>query len=502
MEENMKNAKKLVCLLMALLMLVPFVAACNDSSDKTTNDAGKDSGDDAQTNEAGEVIPPVPDVTYDGYEFIVYMTDRNPDPVIVRDFQMSEEEATVNVLNEALYKRNQQMQEEFDIIITPIVEYASNNTGTQKIRQANQANTHTYDLCIIGTASVSNLAMSGDLKDLNAYGEIDLTKSWWDQNINRDLAVDGKVFYTTGDISLVATQAMYGLMFNKEMFDSRNLEYPYQLVKEGKWTFDKMKELSIMVSDDVDGNEKMDAYDQYGFGWINSTCVAFLNAAGERVAEVNYDGEIELTITSERAAQAVIDYIEFTSDKTHAFNGQAGTSGLTDKTAIGMFADGQLLFRAGEHLCFPHLRDTELEYGILPLPKYDESQEQYYTPVGSWDGSYVCLPVSTEDEERTSTIIERTAYISSEIVTPAYYERTLEGKYVRDEDSYDMITLEIENRMYDIGLMYDFGGLQTSITNLSTNFRTQFSSMLRSVQASAEKAIRDTNAEFANHSND
>ena len=167
-----------------------------------------------------------------------------------------------------------------------------------------------------------------------------------------------------------------------------------------------------------------------------------------------------------------------------------------------MFADGQLLFRAGEHLCFPHLRDTELNYGILPLPKYDEAQESYHTPVGSWDGAYVCVPKSTENEERTSTIIERTAYISSQIVTPAYYERTLEGKYIRDEDSYDMISIEIKNRMYDIGLMFDFGGMQTSITSLATNGRTQFASMLRSIQSLAEKAISDTNAEFAAHTNE
>ena len=495
----MKNTAKLLCLVLCIVMLVPFAVSCGKTPADTNNNNNNVS---IETNEQGEEIPPVPTKTYDGYEYTVYMTDRNNDEVIVRDFQMDEEKASLNVLNEALYKRNQQMQSEFDIVINPIVEYSSTNTGTQKIRNANQSNTHTYDLCVIGTTSVSNLAMSGDLKDLNSYGEIYLTKSWWDQNINRDLAVNGKVFYSTGDISLVATQAMYGLMFNKEMFKEYELELPYQMVKEGKWTFDEMKKLALKVSDDIDANDKMDAYDKYGFGWINSTCVAFLNAAGERIAEVGYDGNIDLTITSERAGNAVISFIEFTNDKAHSINGQKATSGLTDKTAIGMFSEGQLLFRAGEHLCFPHLRDTELDYGILPLPKYDEAQEDYCTPVGSWDAAYVCVPKSTEDEERTSTIIERTAYISSQIVTPAYYERTLEGRYVRDEDSYDMITIEIKNRMYDIGLMFDFGGLQTSITNLSTNGRTQFASMLRGVQDQAEKAIADTNSEFASHTND
>lgn len=491
-------AKKILCLCMVLVMALPLLCSCAEKPTTTTQTTNQSS---VETNALGEEIPPVPTTTYGGADFVVYMTNRNADQVIVRDFDMSEESSQANVLNEALYKRNQQMQAEFDINLIPIVEYASNNTGTQKIRQANQSNTQTYDMCIIGTYSVSTLAKSGDLYDLNDYGSIDLTKSWWDQNANRDLAVNGKLFFTTGDISLVVTQAMYGLMFNKEMFDANNWEYPYQMVKDGKWTFDEMERLSKSVSADLDGDQDMDAYDKYGFGWINSTCVAFLNAAGERVARVDSQGKINLTITSERAATAVIDYIEFTNQKDYTFNGQKGTSGLTDKTAIGMFADGQLLFRAGEHLCFPHLRDTELNYGILPLPKYDETQRNYYTPVGSWDGAYVCIPLSTTDVDKTSAIIERTAYISSVVVTPAYYERTLNGKYVRDEDSYDMISIEINNRMYDIGLVYDFGGLSTEITNLSVNGLTQFSSMLRGKEDTARTEINTTNTDFENQSN-
>lgn len=498
----MKNKAKLLCLALCLVMLLPLAVACGNDSTVTNAPSGNGA---TETNANGEVIPPVPTTKYDGEDFVIYMTSRNNDPVLVRDFEMSEDEAKLNVLNESLYKRNKQLQDEFGIVIVPEVNYASNSntTGNEAVMRANQSGTHTYDMCILGTLSASTLASGGELKDLNAYGEIDLTKSWWDQNINYDLAVDGKVFFTTGDISLVATQSMYGLMFNKDMFDEYDLEYPYQMVNEGKWTFDEMKRLSILVSDDLDANDKMDAYDKYGFGWINSTCVAFLNASGERVADVNAQGQITLTIAgNERAANAIISYIEFTSDQMHAFNGQKGTSGLEDKTAIGMFADGQLLFRAGEHLCFPHLRDTELNYGIIPLPKFDETQESYYTPVGSWDAAYVCIPTSTEDETRTSTIIERAAYISSQIVTPAYYQRTLEGKYVRDEDSAEMITLEIKNRMYDIGLMYDFGGLSSGITNLSTAYRTQFASMLREVQSAAEKQIKDTNEKFDQHTND
>ena len=488
--------KKILCVFLTALMLVSVLVSC-----ATSTSQGNDNSQN--TNDAitgGEETPPVPTETYNGYEYTILMTNRNSDSVIVRDFEMTEQNATINVLNEALYKRNRQMESEFDIVIVPIVDYRSTQNSTELITRANASAESEYDLCIIGTYSASTLAMNGELCDLNNYGSIDLTKSWWDQNINRDLTVDGKVFFTTGDISLVATQAMYGLVFNKEMFDEKGWEYPYELVKEGKWTFDKLKEYSAKISDDLDGDDAMGQFDQYGFGYINSTCMAFLNAAGARIAKVNNDGEFELTVAEERASAAVVDFITFTKNKGYTFNGQKGTDG-TNQTAIGMFADGQLLFRAVEHLGFPHLRDTELNYGILPLPKYDEAQTQYYTPVGSWDGAYVCIPKYTADVERTSTIIERTAYISQVIVTPAYYTRTLEGKYVKDEDSYDMIALQISSRMYDPGYMFNFGGLQDSITQLSLNFSTNYTSMLKAYQSKAQAAVDSTNTEFKNSQN-
>ena len=485
----MKKAQKLICLLLAMLTVLSL-AACNNNTGIT-----QESGP-ADTSVTGEEVPPVPTEKYDGYTFTVLMTCRNPDTVIVRDFEMNEGNSTLNVLNEALYKRNQQMQDEFDIVINPIVKYSSTNNGSDLVRNANIADDIVYDMCVLGTYSAAALAQTGDLCDLSDYGDINLSKSWWDQNINRDLKVQGKIYFTTGDISLVATQAMYGLIFNKEMFDAKGWDYPYQLVNDGEWTFDKMSELTLRVSDDLNADQKMDQLDQYGLGYINSTCIAFLGAAGEKIAKVNDEGAIELTITRERAANAVISFIELTQKRSNCINAQTDTDGTT-KTAIGMFADGQLLFRAVEHLGFSHLRDTKLEYGILPLPKYDDTQDRYYTPVGSWDGSYVCIPAKNYEVDRTSKIIERTAYISQQTVTPAYYKKTLEGKYVRDEDSYDMITLEIQNRTYDIGYMYDFGGLQTAITTLSKNYSTNFASMLKTYQTKAETAISITNISYS-----
>ena len=59
------------------------------------------------------------------------------------------------------------------------------------------------------------------------------------------------------------------------------------------------------------------------------------------------------------------------------------------------------------------LREMEANFGILPAPKYDEQQSQYYScNNGNFFG--MSVPVSVSDVERTSIILE--ALQSAEVV--------------------------------------------------------------------------------------
>lgn len=490
--------KRLVCLLFAAIMLFSVVA-CGEKTPPVTGDttpAVTDGSDPVDTTEAVTTEDPnklpdyIPTDTYDGHEFVVLMTNLNPDQVIVRDFKWTE---GGTVLDDALYKRNMQAMETLDITITGIENYSSSNSGVADVRKANTAGDSNYDMCIISTYDAGKLALSGDLCDLRDFGCIDLDQVWWDQNMNRDITVNGKLYFTTGDISLVATQAMYNVVFNKDLFREKFGETSalYNLVKEGNWTFDKMKEYVLQISEDLDGNEKMDSNDLYGMVYIHSSVIAALGMSGERMARIDENGDIVVSLGTERAEAAVVNFIELTQDKEHVYNGQTATGGLT---AVQMFSEGHCLFRWIEHIGFPHFRDTELEYGILPLPKSDPAQDRYYTPFGGWDAAFVCIPTSTENEERTSAIIEYLAFTSRQIVTPAYYEKTLTGRYVRDDESYDMITLEMENRGFDIGYIYNIGNMKNAVENLSKGYSTAFSSMWNTYKRSAETACKATNA--------
>ena len=482
----MKKTTALLCLFLAFLMLI--LPAC---SEKTP----------AETTAAGDQTEPVPGEadpfarqdyiskdTYDGYEFNILMTNLNASGDVLQDFGALDTATTV--IEDAQFRRNERAAEELDIKLVGKADYSSTNTGYQKILTANKAGDNEYDMGVIATYDDVKLAKAGELRDLSNYGYLDLSQVWWDQNINRDVSFGGHIYFTTGDISLTTTMAMYNLVFNKDMFREKNWEMPYDTVREGKWTFDAMKEYVLQISEDLDGNNVMNDQDRYGFVYIKSTVISFLGTAGEQIAKVD-GGEIKLTLSTERAEKAIVSFVEMTMDRNHCLNGQTSSS-----SAVGMFSDGKCLFRAGEHIMFHYFRDTELDYGIIPLPKLDEQQENYYTPFGGWDASFICVPNCCENAERTSTVMEYLAKISRELVTPAYYEKTLVGRTVRDEESADMITIEIENRFYDVGYIYDVGTYKSAIEQLSTGFSTRFSSMFSSYSRKAERDIETLNEQL------
>jgi hypothetical protein len=109
----------------------------------------------------------------------------------------------------------------------------------------------------------------------------------------------------------------------------------------------------------------------------------------------------------------------------------------------------------------------ENDFGILPPPKFDENQADYYAAVDAWCTSTVSVPITVGDKERTGLILETLAYESRYILLPAYYDINLKTKFARDEESAAMIDIILNNRLYDLGDMYYWGGFVSYFENIA-----------------------------------
>ena len=83
------------------------------------------------------------------------------------------------------------------------------------------------------------------------------------------------------------------------------------------------------------------------------------------------------------------------------------------------------------------MRASDIDYGVLPLPKYDEAQESYSSMLSS---QILLIPGNFDDgmKEFVGRITEALSYESWKTVTPAVYNSIFESKYLRDATSYEM----------------------------------------------------------------
>ncbi len=455
MKHANSSARLLLCLAAALL-----ITACADASEPAADTvSASDTAPTTQTPGVTEdiAIPDVPaDADFNGHTFTFLITGNTENNWQKNDFHAPEENG--DVFNDARYRRNLAVEERFNIKIATDEQYGQTKgagSGYKTIEKSVMAGDTAYDAGMIAGYDCATLAYSGLLYDLCDLPYIDLSQRWWDQRVNEDLTINGKLYYTTGDISTADNDATGAILFNKKIVQDYDLPDPYAMVREGKWTISAMVEMGKGIAADINGDAKYDKNDRYAAIIWDDTMMGIINAAGVKCATVRDDGTLELTFYNERLLSMFEQYRDAYYDNAQAYAYQRVSYDITDP--VSMFANDQSLFFFQLLDLVTYFRDMKTDFGILPLPKLDEEQERYYSTVGSWHSVFLCAPAVQADAERTGIILEALAAESYNTVTPAYYEKTLIGKYIRDDESEEMLDIILSSHVYDLGWFYQIG---------------------------------------------
>jgi hypothetical protein len=134
----------------------------------------------------------------------------------------------------------------------------------------------------------------------------------------------------------------------------------------------------------------------------------------------------------------------------------------------------------------------------LPIPKYNEQQKEYLQTVNPWTGVVTTVLQSSANFENASVILEDMAYESKYILQPAYYDVMLNTKIARDEESSKMLDIIFGSRAYDIGDVFDFGGLGNDVIFMTMTLDRNIVSVYEKKEAIAlddiAKLIENINA--------
>lgn len=489
--------KKALALLLCTLALLTFFTACGDKPTEVTTALVAEDTTPSDPN-----LPDIPenigDISGDFHILVAGNWAWN-------DYESDGEDGTVT--DTAIYRRNKFMEEEYGVNITneDIVKYSSamgSGDGFQRIYTDYMAGDDNFGAAMIGTYDVATLAYNGYIHDLNDMNYIDLSKSYWDQKANEDLAMMGKMYYTTGDISVADNRATYVLFFSKSMIEEYGMENPYDLVRDNKWTLDKFGSMVKSVGEDVNQDGVYASGDVFGLMTPTDTHLAILSAADERICTVDDEGKLALTFYSERVVNLYDKYLEIVGDHAHSLNYQfdyvtgANRMAVSAEDRISMFNTNKALFYSHTMFYMDNLRDLEGDFGILPYPKFDAEQENYRNLVSAWHGQFVCVPESVQDLDRSGIILELLAYKGKELLTPAYYEKTLVGQYTRDEESAEMLDLIFANLVYDLGIYYNIGTYKSQLTAMVRTGQS-LTTIYETYRSPAEVKIEQINEFFA-----
>ena len=403
-----------------------------------------------------------------------------------------------DMINDIIYKRNSDVQDMYNFKLEM-------NTGDgwaadySKLKNSVLAGSRDYDLCfLLPFAARANIVIDGLMYNMLEVPHLRFDEAWWHRNVNDLFTFDGYLPFVSSDMLLSSYQYANALIFNKKIADDYGLNDIYDVVRSGKWTLDKFGELCRIVAGDENGDGVMDENDRYGAIIWDDSMMAVINSSGLKCCEINDDGEIELSLYSERAVDAVSKYLAMAGDTDLCFPYQRYSGkGDIEKLSNDMFmGDRALFFVELLHRALSY-RNMENDYGIIPFPKYDESQDAYYTNVGAYPSVFLAIPADVSDPEMIGTVLENLGYQSKEIVRDAYYTRTLVGKATRDDESAEMLDIIFSNRVYDIGWLEEVGGYNEKIMDIFRTGKSDFSSMYAKFETKAQDQIAKLNDEIS-----
>lgn len=486
MKVNLPNT---LSILLAVLLMLPLFASCG-GGDAAGNEAENYTETAGETSAAGTeteaLKPDLPDRDFNGRDFTILTQSWGTyKPLDFTD--IAPEELDGEVLNDAAFNRNVKMSTAYNCSILQANE-TSASAAMSKITATVSAGEDAYDIAFVRGTNFSVGITSGFYTELNDIPFVDYDMPWWDSDSLESLAICGKSYVVCGDISTNDMMAVWNVCFNKKLIDDYSLDSPYELVTSGKWTFDKSIEMSKSVAHDVDGDGKMGKADMWGINHTNDTVIGILNACGVRIAESDKNGIPQVTINSEKSVTRTVDIF------TKLFNEEYAVDTLSRPHMQLTDSDGELfrqdlvLFLYTATHMVGALRQMDVEFGLLPYPKYAES-ENYAPCTAGIFLPMIVVPVTNTELEDTGFFMEAYAYEGWANLVPAYYDVILQGKFASDNESGEILDYVYGNITYDIGNIYNFDSFTSAIGGLSKSMDTDFASFIAGRLSPLQAAI-------------
>lgn len=475
--------KRILVLLLACLMVIPTLAACSkkgptETPGTTATAGGNGSSEDPTTTEVvtDEWGRPeektefdVSDIDFGGEKLTILCAGNDETSYWALDPGLYKKPA--DALEMALFRRNKQIEQDLGLQLKVAYLDATglNSKLNQAVKNDAKSGLNTYDIVI----NYSAYAVAEDLRpyylDLmdaeTPY--LQLEKPWYNQNFVANTQAFGHLLYVIGDYNLcsynrlMATYVNLSLGYDEQLFSDDSGDELYDMVQQGKWTYEKLYEYAnyFRKADTTTDNKTQN--DVYGL-LSNANCEAydgFLYAFNLDLTTTNEDGTHSWNIEGNtRMSDAMEKLIALYQRSGVWLVAKSQGSINTSVEQYKMFAEDHAIFDidviyryAAQNQAF---RAMKSKYGLLPLPKYDEAQEQYGS--GTQDShSFTSVMKGTEEQNRRRcAYLEYANYLSYQNSRPYYFEKIMKAQYLGTTKASQVFDLILEHADFDFGEQY------------------------------------------------
>ncbi|MGM9652650.1 MAG: extracellular solute-binding protein [Eubacteriales bacterium] len=486
--------QRILSLLLAALTASAVLTSCAGGGNQDSKDTGTSAPSDSgtQTTEPETTADPtaLPDTNLDGYKFVAFVRGAaengywNCVDIYMEDY-------TGDVLVDSVRDRNIEIEQKYNCTIT------QQESGKESLKEARNLITagEKFDAICVRATYCASLAADGSLLDLFTMPHMQLGEAWWDQNAVSDLSIANKLYFTTGDISISCADALQIPVFNKTVLEQQDgMEDPYELVRAGTWTTDKMMEMAVKVNKDSNGDGVMTKDDTWGYLAYPWGALFLFFGSGETIVKKNADDIPELSVYNDRSV-GVVDLLYKVQG-----GGNPDVIGGDSKVQTPMMSEDRVLFTITSLATVrkQFRENVESDIGILPVPKYEEEQDRYYNLVVFQDtANMYCVPKTCGDTDKAGFLLEALAQGSTGTLREAYYDKVISYKALRDKDSLEMLEIILGTRTYDLASAFNWGGWNNYFTSFgNSNGTNQFSSYYRKLESKTNTAIAETIQSF------
>ena len=468
-----------------------------------------------ETDEYGqnELISAVPtdDLDFEGTEISIIVRDgvSNYREWCKKETDAPDMDAT---LDDAIITRNAVVESALNVV--PKFEYLVNSgfedcrdKFNQLIRADVLQGAHLYDIIVNQPYPAINPDIRDCLANVNdkdMFPYFSFYMPCWNQQIIENGMINDKIYTIAGDINLTLFDGAAVIWCNKDLYAQYRTEDDPESIQdwalEGYWTYEDLYIWAQRTADTDDGTV---CGDMYGYAVTFGSFDAVPVAWDVSLVEKGNDGRFVYTIEGNEKAQDVQDALSILVSQVGCANYYSQVASeivcQCEKGKVKHFTEGSYVFMDGTiysgEADNAMIRNMEMRYCLLPIPKWDLDQEKYATiPLSH---NFITVPNHYENVDYPLIGDEISAYLqlateeSYTDVRKYYFERIVKSKFFgaeedadgtveKSQDMFDMIVDSIElsvDRIYstllaDIGWLWRDNILRGNGTPIATSFQS------------------------------